>query len=111
MFDIGPIQCPGAVVRKRSTTMFNLNAMTPDVSVDGPTGRPREIRADGQRVPVTVLESVRDETAAYPVETGPRTVFVVQARDRRYRLVHLLRDRRWTVEELGGSGAGLSRAA
>ena len=91
--------------------MFSLNAITSDVSVDGLTGRPREIRADGQRVPVTALESVRDETAAYPVETGPRTTFIVQARDRRYRLVHLLRDRRWTIEELDRSSAGLSQAA
>ena len=91
--------------------MFNLNAIIPDVSVDGLTGRPREIRAEGQRMTVTALESVRDETAAYPVDSGPRTVFVVQAHERRYRLVHLLRDRRWTIEELGASSAGLSHAA
>jgi hypothetical protein len=91
--------------------MFNLSAINPDVSVDGFTGRPREIRANGQRLAVTVLESVRDETAAYPIDSGPRTVFVVQAHDRRYRLVHLLRDRRWTIEELGASSAGLSQAA
>jgi hypothetical protein len=91
--------------------MFDLSTSTPDVSADSLTGRPHEIRAAGQRLAVTALESVRDETAAYPIETGPRTVFVVQARDRRYRLVHLIRDRRWTVEELGGSAAGLSHAA
>lgn len=91
--------------------MFDLSATAVDVSADSLTGRPREIRAAGRRLAVTALEAVRDETAAYPVETGPRTVFIVQARERRYRLVHLIRDRRWTVEELNGHGAGLSHAA
>jgi len=90
--------------------MFNLTATTSSVATDG-AGRPCEIRADGLRLPVTALESVRDETAAYPLETGPRTVFVVSAADRRYRLVHLLRDRRWTVEPLGVPSSGLARAA
>ena len=91
--------------------MFNLTATAPDVSYDSLTGRPREIRSGGLRLVITALESVRDETAAYPLESGPRTVFVVKARERRYRLVHLIRDRRWTVEDLGRSGAGLSHAA
>jgi hypothetical protein len=91
--------------------MFNLNAITSEVSVDGATGRPREIRAAGRRLSVSALEAVRDETAAYPVETGPRTVFVVRADGRRFRLTHRLRSDRWTVEELGGQGAGLARAA
>ena len=91
--------------------MFNLNATTPAVSIDGATGRPREIRSGGQRLVVTALESVRDETAAYPLESGPRTVFVVTASERRYRLVHLLWDRRWTVEDIGAADARLARAA
>ena len=60
---------------------------------------------------VNALEAVRDETAAYPVESGPRTVFVVRAGGRRYRLVHLIRDRRWTLEELEATAKGLSAAA
>jgi len=91
--------------------MFNLNATTPSVAVDAATGRPREIRADGERLAVTALESVRDETLAYPLGSGPRTVFVVTTSDRRYRLVHLLRDRRWTVEEISADQAGFARAA
>ena len=90
--------------------MFNLQTLDPAVGVDS-SGRPQEIRTRGQRVPVTALEIVRDETAAYPVETGPRTVFVVRAGDRRYRLVHLVRDRRWTVEKLSGSPNRLTTAA
>ena len=90
--------------------MFSLTAATTSVATDA-AGRPREIRADGRRLPVTELESVRDETAAYAVETGPRTVFVVSAAERRYRLVHLLRDRRWTIEELAARRAGIAPAA
>ena len=90
--------------------MFNLTASSALVSVDH-AGRPQQIRAGGRRLAVTALETVRDETAAYPVETGPRTVFVVRASDRRYRLIHLLRDRRWTVEELAVHTQGIATAA
>ena len=82
--------------------MFNLIPAATSVSVDTATGRPREIRADGQRLAVTALESVRDETSAYPLKSGPRTVFVVHTHDRRFRLIHQLDDRRWTIEDLGG---------
>jgi hypothetical protein len=91
--------------------MFNLIAATTSVSVDSATGRPREVRTQGERLPVTMLESVRDETSAYPLDSGPRTVFVVRTADRRYRLVHLLDDRRWTIEELAGRSVGLAHAA
>ena len=81
--------------------MFNLIPAFTSVSVDTATGRPREIRPDGQRLAVTALESVRDETSAYSLQTGPRTVFVVHAAGRRFRLIHKLDDRRWTIEDLG----------
>ena len=91
--------------------MFRLDATTPYVIVDGSSGRPREIRVSGARRPVTMLETVRDETAAYPLDSGPRTVFIVRAQDRRYRLIHQLRDRRWIVEELGTTVSRFARAA
>jgi hypothetical protein len=93
--------------------MFNLNTLTPGavVAVDGRSGRPLEIRAEGERRRVTDVEAVRDETAAYPLQTGPRTVFVVRSHERRYRLIHLLGERRWTVEELATVDAGLTHAA
>lgn len=83
--------------------MFNLIPFTSSVSVEAGTGRPREIRADGKRLTVTALESVRDETLAYPLQAGPRTVFVVHAAGKRFRLTHQLDDRRWTIEDLGSS--------
>lgn len=90
--------------------MFNLSTVNSTVATDA-AGRPREIRAGGERLTVTALESVRDETAAYPIETGPRTVYVVSAADRHFRLVHQLRDRRWTVEPVDGRGPNQAHAA
>jgi hypothetical protein len=90
--------------------MFNFHVVSPAVLVDA-AGRPRQIRAAGERLAVTGVHSVRVETAAYPLGAGPRRVFVVEAARRRYRLVHLLRDRRWTVEELAAGRTGLAAAA
>jgi hypothetical protein len=90
--------------------MFNFPTASSAVLVDG-TGRPREIRLAGERLTVTDLEAVRDETAAYPLGTGPRRVFVVEAGRRRYRLVQLLRERRWTVEELTANRLARAEAA
>lgn len=90
---------------------INLLSPGPDVTVDGHSGRPREFRINGERLVVTALDAVRDETAAYPLETGPRSVFVVRSGRHRYRLVHLLRDRRWTIEELVSGSAGVTRVA
>jgi hypothetical protein len=53
---------------------------------------------------------VRDETSAYSLRTGPRTIFVVRAAGHRFRLIHRLDDRRWTIEDLG-TGPALARAA
>lgn len=92
-------------------TITQLSYPTTSVAVDGPSGRPREIRARGERRTVTALEAIRDETAAYPPQTGPRRVFVVRSHERRYRLVNLLRDGSWTVEEIASPEGSFSSAA
>jgi hypothetical protein len=43
-------------------------------------GRPREITWGSERLPITRLAAVRVEAAAYPVITGPRTLFEVEVR-------------------------------
>jgi hypothetical protein len=111
MFDQTVRNVPmAASIAVGAIAMFNLSATDPRVDVDA-GGRPRSIRATGQRHAVSAIESVRDETAAYPIASGPRTVFVVKAAGRRYRLVHLLRHRRWTVERVEDTGTPLTRAA
>lgn len=81
------------------------------VSMDAASGRPLEVRFRDEAWPVTSIDSVRDETAAYPVQSGPRTVFQVSSEGQRFRLVHLHRDQRWTVEPLEAIPAGLTLAA
>jgi hypothetical protein len=46
------------------------------------------------------LASVREEAAAYPVITGPRTLFVVDTPQARVSLTYLHRSRRWTITGL-----------
>jgi len=63
-------------------------------------GRPRQIRIARERVPVIEIAQVRDELAAYPVETGPRRIFDVLTPDARLRLAFEKRRRRWLLEGL-----------
>jgi hypothetical protein len=47
--------------------------------------------------PTAALAAVREEAAAYPVITGPRTLFIVDTPKARVSLTYLHRSRRWTV--------------
>jgi hypothetical protein len=62
--------------------------------------RPREVTWRDETLPVTRVSSVRDESAAYPVVTGPRTVFEVTTPRARMALSYRHRSRRWTIEAL-----------
>lgn len=70
------------------------------VRTDWFSGRPREITWGDERLPITHLDAVREEAAAYPVITGPRTLFEVQTPRVRLALTYLHRSRRWTVTAL-----------
>ena len=70
------------------------------VRTDWFDGTPREIRWGDQRLPVVALAAVREEAAAYPVITGPRTLFVVDTPQARVSLTYLHRSRRWTITGL-----------
>jgi hypothetical protein len=63
-------------------------------------GRPREITWGDERLQVTRLASVREEAAAFPVITGPRTMFEVETTGARLSLTYLHRSRRWTITAL-----------
>src|SRR4051795_3936798 len=58
-------------------------------------GSPREITWGDERLPVTQIRAVREEAAAYPVITGPRTLFEVETARARVALTYLHRSRRW----------------
>lgn len=61
-------------------------------------GRPRSIRLADEELPVTRIEGVREESAAYPALRGPRTIFDVRTPDARLRLAFEHRRRRWSLE-------------
>ena len=71
-------------------------------------GRPLEIEWAGERLLVTRLAAVREEAAAYPVITGPRTLFEVETRRAFVSLTYLHRSRRWTIT---GMDEALDRVA
>jgi hypothetical protein len=64
------------------------------------SGSPREITWGSERLPITRLAVVREEAAAYPVITGPRTLFEVETPRARLSLSFQHRSRRWTVTGL-----------
>ena len=81
------------------------------VVMDVHSGRPLTIRVGTEDLTVRTIVSVRDETLAYAAQTGPRTVFRVEADGRRFCLVHRHQARDWTVEALDAPHAELATAA
>jgi hypothetical protein len=75
------------------------------------TGRPIRVVIAEHRVSVDTIEAVREEVAAYPAATGPRTLFRVLAGGTRLRLVHEHRADRWTVDTVRAEPAPLASAA
>ena len=75
------------------------------------SGRPVQVLGADGPMTVDVIEAVREEVAAYPVATGPRTLFTVRAAGTRLRLIHEHRDGRWTVDVMGTERRSLASAA
>jgi hypothetical protein len=93
--------------------MAMVNVMPTEVAVacDLFTGRPRSIRTGVSTLPVIRIERIRREAAAYPIEAGPRTVFVVRTPENVLRLTFRHRDRRWVVDGLDPDPEALRGAA
>jgi hypothetical protein len=70
------------------------------VRTDWFEGVPQEILWGDRRLPVTAVAAVRDESSAYPVVVGPRTVFEVETPAARLSLSFRHRTRSWTIEGL-----------
>jgi hypothetical protein len=70
------------------------------VRTDWLHGTPREISWGEQRLPVTRLVAVRDESAAFPAALGPRTVFELQTPLARLTVSYRHWSRRWTIDGL-----------
>lgn len=67
-------------------------------------GRPRLLEWGAERLPVLGVVAVRDETAAYRAETGPRTLFEVETPKARLAVAFTHRERRWTLEAVDDAG-------
>jgi hypothetical protein len=80
--------------------MIRVEPVDVRVRTDWFDGRPRELEWAGRRLPILEIVGVRDETSAFPVVVGPRTIFDVQTRGARLKLAYRHRSRRWTVEGL-----------
>jgi hypothetical protein len=63
-------------------------------------GRPREVTWADRRLPVLDVAAVREESSAYPVVVGPRTLFEVNTPVARLTLSYRHRTRRWSIEGL-----------
>ena len=80
--------------------MIRVEPVEVRVRADWFDGRPREVTLHGRRLPVLDVVGVRDESSAYPVVTGPRTLFEVETADARLKLSFRHRSRKWTMEAL-----------
>jgi len=80
--------------------MIRVEPVPVRVRTDWFDGRPREVTWGSERLPVTSLTAVRQETSAYAVEVGPRTIFEVETPRARLALAYGHRTRRWTIDGL-----------
>ena len=78
--------------------MIRVDPTTVHVRTDWFSGRPRVVTWRDEALPITRVSAVRHEDAAYPVVTGPRTLFEVTTPKARLSLSYRHRSRRWTVE-------------
>ena len=78
--------------------MIRVDPVAVQVRTDWFNGQPREITWNAQRVSVTEVIGVRDETSAYPVVLGPRTIFEVDTPIARLTLSYRHRARRWSID-------------
>jgi hypothetical protein len=80
--------------------MVRVEPVEVRVRADWFDGRPREVTIDGRRVRVLEVLGARVESAAFPVVTGPRTLFEVETADARYTLAFRHRSRKWMIERI-----------
>jgi len=80
--------------------MIRVAPVEVEVKTNWFDGRPREIAWGDRRLAVLGLVAVRDESSAYAVIVGPRTVFEVDTANARLTLSYRHRTRRWTIEGL-----------
>ncbi|MEI8334014.1 MAG: hypothetical protein WCH74_09205 [Chloroflexota bacterium] len=82
--------------------MVRMQPIRVEVRTNWFTGTPREIVLDGRRIHVKRIAAVRREVSAFPVATGPRTVFEVVTHGATLALTFKHRSRRWEIDGYDG---------
>ncbi|HET6380364.1 MAG TPA: hypothetical protein VFH63_04925 [candidate division Zixibacteria bacterium] len=80
-----------------------LKSITPTpvrVAWDRRRARPAAVQLGARRLQVTDVQAIRDETAAYPADRGPRITFLLATDAGQASLVYDGLRRRWYVEAL-----------
>jgi hypothetical protein len=80
--------------------MIRVEPTAVQVRTDWFDGRPREVTWREETLRITRVSAIRHEAAAYPVVTGPRTLFEVTTPKARLSLSYRHRSRRWTIEAM-----------
>ncbi len=80
--------------------MVRVEPVEVRVRADWFDGRPREVTLGGRRLRVLEVLGARVESAAFPVVTGPRTLFEVETADARLTLAFRHRSRKWMLESV-----------
>lgn len=78
--------------------MTTISPTSARVRWDRRHDRPASVLVGDRRLLVTSVETVRDETAAYPLDRGPRVTFLLETDAGQASLVFDGRRRRWFVE-------------
>jgi len=80
--------------------LVQISPQAARVSWDRLRQRPAAVRIGDRRLQVTALDAVRNETAAYPADRGPRITFLLATDQGPASLVYDSRRRRWYVEAM-----------
>ena len=80
--------------------LTKINPIPARVRWDRVLARPRVVQLADRQLTVRGLEAVRDETAAYPADRGPRITFLLETDEGQASLVFDGKRRRWFVEAL-----------
>jgi hypothetical protein len=103
-YDESPFRTPVLPIQQaeehETMALTKITPIPARVRWDRRHGRPTSVQMGDRQLMVRGLEAVRDETAAYPAERGPRITLLVDTDAGQASLVFDGRQRRWYVEAL-----------
>jgi hypothetical protein len=103
-YDESPFRTPVLPIQQaeehETMALTKITPIPARVRWDRRHGRPTSVQMGDRQLVVRGLEAVRDETAAYPAERGPRITLLVDTDAGQASLVFDGRQRRWYVEAL-----------